>query len=446
MLRLGQQVDTTFIGLPCRVDDYIGGGGQGEVYQAELDSRPVALKWYYQQIVNGDPELRSRLEMAIRRGAPSRHFLWPVDLATRSPPTPSDTTFGYVMPLRPPGYKGMAPLMKGSIVATFRTLATAGFELADAFQQLHSKGLCYRDINFGNVFLDPATGKILVCDNDNVDINGTPGVIRGTAMFMAPEILRGKAMPSTETDLFSLSVLLFHILLRHHPLEGRRERLIHCLDVKAQRRLHGEEPVFIFDPEDESNRPVPGEQDNALIFWDIYPTHLKRLFIRAFTSGIRDPQSGRVFESEWRDGMLQLRDAILNCPCGAQNFYDVDASPKGVVGGRCWSCRDDVALPFRVRIGRRLTMLNDDTMLFGHHLDPVDRTAFDTPVAQVERRPDQPEVQGLKNLSEQPWTTTRGDGKRGEVPPGMRIRLDAGLRIGFWSAGARRRIEGEIVK
>ena len=49
--------------------------------------------------------------------------------------------------------------------------------IADSFLKLHAKGLCYQDINFGNIFLDPVLGDICICDNDNVDINGERGEI-----------------------------------------------------------------------------------------------------------------------------------------------------------------------------------------------------------------------------------------------------------------------------
>src|SRR5207244_4661707 len=129
----------------------------------------------------------------------------------------------------------------------------AGVELADGALLLHAgKGLCYRDINYNNVFFDPDTGEVRVCDNDNVDINGQPGEIGGTPSFMAPEIVRGEALPSIETDRHSLAVLLFLMFLMHHPLEGRREAAIHCLDNPARRQLYGAQPVFIFDPSDPS--------------------------------------------------------------------------------------------------------------------------------------------------------------------------------------------------
>lgn len=56
-------------------------------------------------------------------------------------------------------------------------------------------------------------------------------------------------------------------------------------------QLYGTHPVFIFDPNDKSNRPVKGYQDNALIYWDLYPQNLRDLFTQAFTVGIQAPNA-----------------------------------------------------------------------------------------------------------------------------------------------------------
>jgi len=90
-------------------------------------------------------------------------------------------------------------------------------------------------------------------------------------------------------------------------------KLSKCLDVPAMNQLYGTEPVFIFDPGDDSNRPVPGYQDNAIVSWPIYPQFLRDLFTKSFTSGIKDPKNGRVRESEWRIAMVKLRDSIIYC-------------------------------------------------------------------------------------------------------------------------------------
>ena len=84
--------------------------------------------------------------------------------------------------------------------------------------------------------------------------------------------------------------------LVNQPLEGAKEAAIKALDLPAMTKIYGKEPIFIFDPNDTSNRPVPGIHDNALAFWRIYPQFLRDIFIRAFTDGISDPKNGR---SRW---------------------------------------------------------------------------------------------------------------------------------------------------
>lgn len=432
-MSIAGQVLQTERGRQCHVERFLGSGGQGEVYQVRVEGQPYALKWYFPHYLPQDPDLRERLEAAIGKGAPNDRFLWPLELVNH----PDGHTFGYIMPLREPRFKGLVDLMKRLIEPSFRALCTAAFELSDSYLQLHAKGLCYRDISFGNIFFDPDTGEVRICDNDNVAVTGkgTGGVL-GTPRFMAPEIVRGEARPSTETDLFSLAVLLFYMLMLHHPLEGKREAEIHCFDLPAMNKLYGSEPLFIYDPNDDSNRPVPGYQDNAIIYWQIYPQFLRDLFTRAFTEGIRDPKNGRVRESEWRKAFVQLRDAILYCGrCGAENFYAVEklGANKPHI---CWSCNAGIQLPARIRLGESVVMINHDTRLFPHHIGSL--YDFTTPVAEVVRHPQNPNLWGLKNLSGDKWTITRPDGTLLEVPPGKSVTIAPNIKINFG------KVEGEI--
>ena len=220
LLSLQQTVSLQHAGLECNIETFLGGGAQGEVYQGTLAGQAVAIKWYFPQYLQQDPGLRRRIEQIIALGAPSDRFLWPQDIATAAT---DPTSFGYLMPLREARFQGMADLVTRRVTPSFRSLITTAFELAYNFRALHAKGLCYRDIAFGNVFFDPDTGEVRICDNDNVDVNDSPGAINGTPRFMAPEIVRGESEPTVQSDLFSLTVLLFYLLCNHHPLEGKRE-------------------------------------------------------------------------------------------------------------------------------------------------------------------------------------------------------------------------------
>ena len=434
LLTLGSTLQAVS-GHPCTIETFLGGGGQGEVYRVRLDGRTFALKWYFPE--QATPAQRQALATLIDKRAPSAEFLWPLGLMEAT----DLQGFGYWMPLREARYKGIVDLMKRRVDPTFRALSIAGLQLAQAFLALHAQGLCYRDISFGNVFFDPATGEVQVCDNDNVAIDGSGnGGILGTPRFIAPEVVRGEAAPSTQTDLFSLAVLLFYFFHVHHPLEGSREAAIKCFDLPAMNRLYGTEPRFIFDPADDSNRPLPGLHDNALAHWPIYPQFLRDHFTRAFTAGLHDPFE-RVRESDWRAALARLADAICYCGhCGAENFHDAEtASPAdGGQPARCWSCRRPLIRQYRLRLGRQVVMLNRDTQLYPHHLDPDRRYDFSQPLAAVQQHPDDPSRWGLQNRTAEKWVMTRPDGQLRDVEPGRSAALAAGVRLNLG------KVEGEI--
>src|SRR5579864_437892 len=148
-------------GESYKIGRLLGGGGQGEVYVASTADRDYALKWYFPE--SATTVQRCALERLVELPPPPG-FLWPLELASAA----GVQGFGYLMPLRPAHFKSLFDLMKRRIEPTFRSLFTAGLALADSYWQLHSKGLCYCDISFGNVFFDPANGDVLICDNDNV--------------------------------------------------------------------------------------------------------------------------------------------------------------------------------------------------------------------------------------------------------------------------------------
>ena len=253
--RSGQTVWLEIAGERCEIGELIGTGSQGQVYRVQFDGQEYAMKWYFPE--NATKRQRDAVELLIQKGRAGDRFLWPMDIALCQ----GFSGFGYLMPLREPRYRGMADLMNREIDPSFRILTHAAIELADSFLRLHSLGLCCSDISFGNIFFDPGTGEIMLCDNDHVALDGDGvgvGGMLGTPRFMAPEIVGGHARACTSTDLHSLAVILFYLFMLHHPLEGRREREINCLDLTAMQKLYGTDALFIFDPKQGANRPVAG--------------------------------------------------------------------------------------------------------------------------------------------------------------------------------------------
>ena len=401
----------------------IGGGGQGEVYEAERDGVPMALKWYFQNIAT--PQQRTILESLVAMGPPDHRFLWPIEIVTKEA---GGGGYGYAMPLREKRFRGIVELLKGTVQPSFATLTTAGINLVEAFRQLHARGRSYRDINEGGVFVDFKTGDVLICDNDNVYIDGLGDAgVKGKMRWMAPEIVVGKANPSFDTDLYSLSVLLFYMFVNHHPLEGKRESDIRAFDPLASLQLYGQDPVYIYDPANESNRPVKQFHKNAIVMWKNYPRFFHRAFEKSFTEGIRDPGHGRVRLPDWRKCLVQLRDSIYHCTqCKAEVFFDAEQfTANGGAMAACIECGKVSKAPLRMRSDKwpGTVVAEVGKKLYDHHLYTSKEWTFTDPRAEFVEDRKAPAGIGVRNQTDERWTLLGADGVvagevgRGEVAP-----------------------------
>jgi hypothetical protein len=218
------------------------------------------------------------------------------------------------------------------------------------------------------------------------------------------------------------------MFMMNHPLEGKLEAEIKCMDIHAMNQLYGTDPVFIFDPNDKRNRPVRGYQDNALIYWDLYPENLRNLFTQAFTIGIQSPNR-RVTENKWLETFANLMSGIVSCPnCGAEVFYD-EAKEKNGAAHICWSCQQTVPVPAKIVIGRSTILLTASTKLYRHHLYgdyDMERVA-----ASVVQNPKNPNLWGIRNEDQVNWTYEKADGTQIPVAIGRSAAIAAGAKIHF---------------
>lgn len=327
-------------GKSCHVVHELGRGGQGIVYLVKYDGGQYALKWY---IIDSKAAFYANLENNVKQGAPSASFLWPLAISKRQ-----YDSFGYIMKLRPSNYEEIGSFMLAH--ARFSTpdaLIEAALQICSAFQKLHIVGLSYQDMNDGNFFINPQTGDVLICDNDNVAPNKVNMGIVGKSGYMAPEIVDKESMPDRYTDYFSLGVILFILFYLNRPFEGQRIAACPCLTEDAEQKFFGKECVFIMDPTDDSNRPVPALHRNVIRRWPYFPRILRETFIKAFSKETIKNPTKRIMDKTWQQVLLQLRAQYAKCPhCDNKTFIDPDNSAS-----KCSRCGNVINRPMILKVG-----------------------------------------------------------------------------------------------
>jgi serine/threonine protein kinase len=384
------------------VGERIGEGGQGAVYRANLNGRSFAVKWYRPARRPADDALiYASLAKLVESGRPPHPaFIWPIDMVKAE----GRSGFGYVMPLMDRRFVSFAQMLSASEPPDFRMLIRIGLNLVDSFASLHTAGLCYRDINFDNLWVDPASGDVAIIDNDNVGTNGGKALVKGTMRFMAPEVMRDEALPSATTDLYSLALFLFYLFFFGHPLDGELVEASYSWDEgkrlteeELMLKHFGKEPVFVFDPDNPVNRPV---SDSPMwIWWSLYPRFFKDIFVRSFTTGITDPNLyGRLTEGVLRKGLYRLDDSIWECStCTARMLYDPDDP-----GRACWNCKTVPPPPLLLTVLGSSIVLAEGAALTGRHLRAHD--LGEKVLAQVEADASFPGRVLMRNKGDDPWT------------------------------------------
>jgi serine/threonine-protein kinase len=106
-----------------------------------------------------------------------------------------------------------------------------GRDLCGAVSAVHSAALLHRDVKAHNVMLAD-DGRVVLMDfgTGREFSDGAISDLAGTPLYVAPEVLHGQPA-GIQSDVYSLGVLVFHILTGRYPVEGRT-----VSDIRAAHR------------------------------------------------------------------------------------------------------------------------------------------------------------------------------------------------------------------
>jgi tRNA A-37 threonylcarbamoyl transferase component Bud32 len=240
------------LGGKYRLEDSIGRGGMGEVFQATTltTGQRVAVK-----IVNrafADTMLMERLrreaEAARRVHSEFVPLLFDVDK------TPEEELF-LVMELLD-GETLASRLRRRGGLLSWEEVSHLGEDVLRGLFDAHAAGVVHRDLKPGNIFIESMPGpreraRILdfgVCKLDVHDGESltTTGEAVGTIAYMAPEQIRGASKVDERADLYAFAMVVFEALSGRLAYDaGGSIALIACKLEKPARSIRdlGRMPV-----------------------------------------------------------------------------------------------------------------------------------------------------------------------------------------------------------
>ncbi len=206
---------------PYEIVQSLGGGGMGDVYRARdlRLGRDLAIKFLRDDLAGNRLQLH-RFEREARAASALNHpsiiTIYEVGEHDGHPYIAMELVEG--RRLRDVISEGSIPVDRGLEIAV---------ALADALAAAHARGIIHRDLKPENVMVTPE-GRVKILDfglakpfNDvpaAIDSNAAtlPGVVIGTAGYMAPEQAKGVAA-DFRSDQFALGTMLYEIFSGRSP-------------------------------------------------------------------------------------------------------------------------------------------------------------------------------------------------------------------------------------
>ena len=194
----------------------LGKGGMGEVWRADdlVLQTPVALKLIY----STDPEGRQRFldEVRLARQITHPSICRVFDVGE------SEGEVFYSMEFV--HGEDLATLVRRLGRLPSEKVAHIGQQLCDGLAAAHAQGILHRDLKPANVLID-ADGFVRITDFGIAVTRDTPGphTVIGTPGYMAPEQFHPGTPLSERTDIYSLGLILYELLLGKPAFDWRSD-------------------------------------------------------------------------------------------------------------------------------------------------------------------------------------------------------------------------------
>jgi len=298
------------LGGRYEIQELLGEGGMSSVYRAFDHNlrRVVAVKMIHSHLAT-NPEFVRRFEIEAQAVAKLQHanIMQVYDFAHEGEV--------YYMVLEYIAGESLQRVLhrleeQGKRLSVLESLKLF-IPLCNAVHYAHEQDMIHRDIKPGNIMLDSDARPVLT-DFGLARLLSTSqytrtGAVLGTALYMAPEQVRGEHV-TRSADIYALGIILFELLTGHPPYQGKS-----LSDIMW---MHVEEPI-----------------PDLLTLVPELPAELKGIVERALA---KDPSERYLTAKALERDLIAVSDSILagsasptaasTSADSAESLFDTDAT------------------------------------------------------------------------------------------------------------------------
>lgn len=359
---------------------------------------------------------------------------WPIDYYKDE----NSDLFFYICNKMPESYVTIGDIItKGILHPSVICRADIAITIANAFNEYRINGLHVTDFCENLIGVDMGTGKVFFGLYQQLSSDMTDAV--PFYRFAPPAFLKKEEAFEEQTDCYLLAVLLFAVFFAAHPYEGKKLSEHPFLTSKLLTEIYRDNPVFIMDYYNDSNRPLKILQPDIETLWNYYSVELCDEFAKAFSPDVnlygknktaQNPAAPAIAAKsrrsaiEWLAVLTTFRSNTYICPSCRRNAF-IDSSLHGV----CAVCKTEYKPGFYIETFSSKLPAFDGGRIYTCQIRQENGTRATSPVGIIISNPNNPTELGVKNISAKQWRVITPSGNKKDVEHKDIVPMINGMQI-----------------